>query len=77
MKTKVDVENRLKIGEVLTRSIRLFNELVPKYGPKLINVFLVGTKHDDEFFRANCLSNLSELLNYSLGQNIFEIINCL
>ena len=80
MKTKLDVENRLKIGEVLTRSIRLFNELVPKYGPKLINAFLVGTKHDDEFFRASCLSNLGEtckLLNYSLGQNIFEIINCL
>jgi hypothetical protein len=80
MTNKLDVENRLKIGEVLTKSIRLFNELVPKYGAKLINVFLSGTKHDDEIFRSSCLSNLGEtckLLNYSLHQNIFEIINCL
>ena len=80
MKNKLDVESRLKIGEVLTKSIRLFNELVPVFAPKLINVFLIGTKHEDDFIRSSCLSNLGEtckLLNYSLSQNIFEIINCL
>jgi hypothetical protein len=80
MKNKLDVESRLKIGEVLTRSIRLFNELVPMYAPKLINIFLAGTKHDDDYFRSSCLSNIGEtckLSNYSINQNIFEIINCL
>ena len=80
MNNKLDVENRLKVGEVLTKSIRSFHELAPKYGPKLINTFLIGTKHSDELFRSSCLSNMGEickLLNYSIQQNIYEIINCI
>ena len=38
----LDTESRMKIGEVLTKSIRNYNELVPKYAPTLINVFLTG-----------------------------------
>lgn len=78
---KLNVEDRLKIGEVLTKTIRNFNELVPIYAPKLINAFLCGLKVcDNEIFKSSCLSNLGEtckLLNYSLQDNIFEILNCL
>ncbi len=76
----MDVESRLKIGEVLTKSIRTFNELVPKFGSKLIRAFLVGTRSSDEFLRSSSLSNLGEtckLLNYSLANYLVEIINCL
>lgn len=79
-KNKLDIENRLKIGEVLTKTVRNFNELVPSYGPKLINTFLVGAKNQDEMIRSSSLSNLGEtckLLNFSLANNIYEIINCL
>ena len=75
----LDLETRLKIGEVLTKSIRNFNELVPKYGPKLIDCFLVGCKNPEEFIRSSSLSNLGEtckLLKYSLGHSIFEIAQC-
>jgi hypothetical protein len=77
---RLDVLNRLKVGEVLTKTVRNFNELVPKYGPTLLSAFLVGCKHNDDLFRASSLSNLGEtckLLNYSLGDNLNEIINCL
>lgn len=77
---KLDLETRLKIGEALTKTVKNFNDLLPKYGNKLINAFLSGCRSDDEFFRSSSLSNLGEtckLLNYSLNQNIHEIINCL
>ena len=77
---KLDLETQLKIGEVLTKTVKNFNELLPKYGTKLLDAFLVGCKNDDEFIRSSSLSNLGEtckLLNYSLSQNIHEIINCL
>lgn len=77
---KLDVETQLKVGEALTKTVKNFNDLLPKYGPKLIDAFLVGCKNDDEFIRSSSLSNLGEtckLLNYSLSQNIHEIINCL
>ena len=77
---RLDMETKLKIGEVLTKTVRKFNELVPVYGNRLINAFLIGCKHEDEMLRSSSLSNLGEtckLLNYSIQQNIFEIINCL
>lgn len=78
---KLSVEDRLKVGEVLTKTVRNFNELVPIYAPKLINAFLCGLKVcDDEIFKSSCLSNLGEtckLLKYSLTDNIYEILNCL
>ncbi len=77
---RLDIETKLKIGEVLTKTVRNFNELVPIYGQRLINAFLIGCKHEDEMLRSSSLSNLGEtckLLNYSIQQNIFEIINCL
>jgi hypothetical protein len=77
---KLDIETRLKLGEILTRTVRNFAELVPNYGPKLINAFLVGCKHPDELMRASSLSNLGEtckLMNYTLQTCIHEIINCL
>lgn len=79
-KKLVNVEDRMKIGEVMTKTVRNFGQLAPKYGAKLIHVFLVGTKHENEMIRSSCLSNLGELcklLNYSLSLNIYEIINCL
>ena len=77
---RLDLENRLKIGEVLTKTVRDFNDLVPKYGARLLGVFLVGCKNDEELFRSSSLSNLGEtckLLNYSIKNDIYEIINCL
>ena len=77
---KLDVDNRLKVGEVLTKTIKNFGELVPSYGIKLVNTFLIGAKHEDLVLRASSLSNLGEvckLLNYSLSLNIHEVINCL
>jgi len=65
---------------VLTKSIRTFNELVPKFGTKLIQAFLVGARNPDEFLRSSSLSNLGEtckLLNYSLADYLTEITNCL
>ncbi len=77
---KLDVDNKLKVGEVLTKTVKNSGQLVPKYGPKLINAFLVSTKNENEFLRASALSNLGEvckLLKFSLSLNIHEIINCL
>ncbi len=77
---KLDIETRLKIGEVLTRTVKNFNDLLPKYGNMLIDAFLIGCKHEDDLFRSSSLSNLGEtckLLNFSLHTNIHEIINCL
>lgn len=70
----------MKIGEVLTKSIRNYNELVPKYAPLLLNAFLTGSRNPDEFLRSSSLSNLGEtckLMNYSLALHITEITNCL
>jgi len=77
---KLDLETRLKIGESLTKTVKNFNDLLPKYGNKLIDAFLIGCKHEDDLFRSSSLSNLGEtckLLNYSLHLNVHEIINCL
>jgi hypothetical protein len=79
-KKQLDLETRLKIGEVLTKTVKNFNDLLPKYGDNLIDAFLIGCKNEDELFRSSSLSNLGEtckILNYSLHQNIHEIINCL
>jgi hypothetical protein len=81
MGEKLDVENRLKVGEILTKTVRGFGELVPVYGKKLIGAFLVGVRRsDDEIYKASCLSNLGELcklMNYSIQENVFEILSCL
>ena len=77
---KLSAENKLKIGESLTRTIRNYNDLVPKYAPKLLQMLLVGCKNDDELIRASSLSNIGEtckLLKYSLQTHINEILNCL
>ncbi|CAF0924975.1 unnamed protein product [Brachionus calyciflorus] len=79
---KLHVDDRLKIGEVLTKTIRTFNELISLYAPKLINAFLIGIKSSDydEVFQSSCLSNLGEickLLNYSIQNDIYEILSCL
>ena len=78
--SKLDLETRLKLGEVLTKTVRNFGELVPHYGPKLLNAFLFGCKHEDEFIRASSLSNLGEtckMLKYALQSSLAEIVNCL
>ena len=76
---KLDENDRLKVGEVIMKLIKNLNELVPFYGDKLINVFLISCKSGDEFIRASSLSNLGEtckLLNYKILDNLNEIINC-
>jgi hypothetical protein len=76
---KLNENDRLKMGEVIMKLIRNLNELVPFYGEKLISVFLVSCKSDDEFIRISSLSNLGEtckLLNYKIVENLNEIVNC-
>jgi hypothetical protein len=80
--SKLNLEYRLKVGEVLTKTIRIFNELIPIYAPKLLNAFLIGCKSDEkeEFIKTSSLSNIGEvcrLLKFSLNDNINEILNCL
>ena len=77
---KLDVDNKLKIGESLTKTIKSYNELVPKYAPKLLNMFLNGCRSEDELIRSSSLSNLGEmckLMKYSLQFSIYEILDCL
>lgn len=77
---KIDPETQLKIGEILAKAVRNMGELVPHFGQKLLNAFLIGTKHSDEFVRASSLSNIGEtckILNFGLQINLCEIIFCL
>ena len=53
--------------------------LVDGYGNRLLDAFLSGCKDTNEMMRSSALSNLAEtcrLLDYSLGNHIHEILNC-
>ncbi|VVC25878.1 Armadillo-type fold,RNA polymerase II assembly factor Rtp1, C-terminal,Armadillo-like helical [Cinara cedri] len=72
-------ETRLKIGEVLMKTVKLLNEITPSYKNLLLNTFMAGVRDDDHLVRASSLSNLADicrLLRYSLGSIVAEIVNC-
>ena len=76
---RLDTDSKLKMGETLTRTVRNFGELVPCYGNRLLDAFLSGCKDSNKMVRSSALSNLAEtcrLLDFSLGNHIHEILNC-
>ncbi|XP_015374232.1 PREDICTED: uncharacterized protein LOC107169075 [Diuraphis noxia] len=72
-------ETRLKIGEVLMKTIKSLNETIPLYKNRLLNTFMAGVRDNDHLVRASSLSNLADvcrLLRYNLGSIVAEIVNC-
>ncbi|XP_060846775.1 uncharacterized protein LOC132926437 [Rhopalosiphum padi] len=72
-------ETRLKIGEVLMKTVKLLNETIPLYKNRLLNTFMAGVRDNDHLVRASSLSNLADicrLLRYNLGSIVSEIVNC-
>ena len=77
--SKLNENDRLKVGEVIMKCVRNLNELLPFYGNDILNVFLISCKSTDELIRASSLSNIGEtckLLNYKIIDNLNEILNC-
>ncbi|KAL5238399.1 hypothetical protein ACI65C_005809 [Semiaphis heraclei] len=72
-------ETRLKIGEVLMKTVKSLNETIPLYKNRLLNTFMAGVRDNDHLVRASSLSNLADicrLLRYNLGSIVAEIVNC-
>ncbi|XP_050438421.1 transport and Golgi organization protein 6 homolog isoform X2 [Adelges cooleyi] len=72
-------ETRLKIGEVLMKTVRLLNETIPLYKNRLLNTFMAGVRDNDHLVRASSLSNLADLcrlLRYNLGSIVSEVVSC-
>lgn len=72
-------ETRLKIGEVLMKTVKMLNETIPLYKNRLLNTFMTGVRDNDHLVRASSLSNLADicrLLRYNLGSIVAEIVNC-
>ncbi|KAF5293118.1 hypothetical protein FQA39_LY13728 [Lamprigera yunnana] len=72
-------EVRMKIGEVLVRTVKCLGETASLYKPLLLNTFLATTKDHDHLIRASSLSNLGEIcraLGYKLGSIVHEVLAC-
>ncbi|XP_025420245.1 uncharacterized protein LOC112690445 isoform X2 [Sipha flava] len=72
-------ETRLKIGEVLMKTVKFLNETIPWHKNRLINTFMAGVRDEDHLLRASSLSNLADvcrLLRYKLGSIVAEIVKC-
>ncbi|XP_060856530.1 uncharacterized protein LOC132934258 isoform X2 [Metopolophium dirhodum] len=72
-------ETRLKIGEVLMKTVKSLNETIPLYKNRLLNTFMAGVRDNDHFVRASSLSNLADIcriLRFNLGSIIEEIVKC-
>ncbi|XP_050528671.1 transport and Golgi organization protein 6 homolog isoform X2 [Daktulosphaira vitifoliae] len=72
-------ETRLKIGEVLMKTVKTLNDTISLYKNRLLNTFMAGVRDNDFLVRASSLSNLADiccLLRYNLGSIISEIVNC-
>jgi len=73
-------ETRMKVGEVLMRTVRALGDMVSKYREPLIHTFLRGARDPDSAHRASSLSNLGELcqrLGFLLGSVVHEVTACL
>ncbi|XP_006730171.1 transport and Golgi organization protein 6 homolog [Leptonychotes weddellii] len=73
-------ETRMKVGEVLMRTVRALGDMVSKYREPLIHTFLRGARDPDSAHRASSLSNLGELcqrLDFLLGSVVHEVTACL
>uniref|UniRef100_A0A8C3VWB1 Transport and golgi organization 6 homolog n=1 Tax=Catagonus wagneri TaxID=51154 RepID=A0A8C3VWB1_9CETA len=79
-KDKHTAETRMKVGEVLMRTVRALGDMVSKYREPLIHTFLRGARDPDSAHRASSLSNLGELcqrLDFLLGSVVHEVTACL
>uniref|UniRef100_A0A287BPU8 Transport and golgi organization 6 homolog n=1 Tax=Sus scrofa TaxID=9823 RepID=A0A287BPU8_PIG len=79
-KDKHTAETRMKVGEVLMRTVRALGDMVSKYREPLIHTFLRGARDPDGAHRASSLSNLGELcqrLDFLLGSVVHEVTACL
>ncbi|XP_036753531.2 transport and Golgi organization protein 6 homolog isoform X1 [Manis pentadactyla] len=79
-KDKHTPETRMKVGEVLMRTVKALGDMVSKYQEPLIHTFLRGVRDPDCAHRASSLSNLGELcqrLDFLLGSVLHEVTACL
>ncbi|XP_067933371.1 transport and Golgi organization protein 6 homolog [Watersipora subatra] len=73
-------ETRLKVGEVITKATRQLGDLAPSFSNIILPSILIGCKAKDDLLRASSLVNLGELcklLHYSMGNHVYEIVECL
>ncbi|XP_066278108.1 transport and Golgi organization protein 6 homolog [Branchiostoma lanceolatum] len=73
-------EDRMKLGEILTKVTRSLGSFLPHYSLPLLTALLCGARDPDTHVRASSLANLGEvchLLRFSLGPIIHEIFACL
>ncbi|ESO91002.1 hypothetical protein LOTGIDRAFT_163518 [Lottia gigantea] len=78
-KTSLQSEHKIKVGEALVKTSRVLGDMLPKYKNILLPAVLCGVKDTDPLIRASSLSNLTELsqlLHFSIGSHIHEIISC-
>ncbi|KAI8479639.1 Transport and Golgi organization protein 6 [Branchiostoma belcheri] len=79
-KKKRRTEDRMKLGEILTKVTRSLGSLLPHYSQPLLAALLCGVRDPDTHVRASSLANLGEvchLLKFSIGPIIHEIFACL
>ncbi|KAI8479699.1 Transport and Golgi organization protein 6 [Branchiostoma belcheri] len=79
-KKKRRTEDRMKLGEILTKVTRSLGSLLPHYSQPLLAALLCGVRDPDIHVRASSLANLGEvchLLKFSIGPIIHEIFACL
>ncbi|XP_055001672.1 transport and Golgi organization protein 6 homolog [Sorex araneus] len=73
-------ETRMKVGEVLMRTVRALGDMLSRYRDPLIHAFLRGARDPDGTHRASSLANLGELcqrLDFLLGSVVHEVTACL
>lgn len=76
----INVETRVKLGEILVKMTRNLGEMVSPYKNILINGFLCAIRDADSLMRASslsCLAELCKVLGFRLGNDVIEVIYCL
>ncbi|XP_076476756.1 transport and golgi organization 6 isoform X2 [Bombus vancouverensis nearcticus] len=76
----INVETRVKLGEILVKMTKSLGEMVSPYKNILINGFLCAIRDADSLMRASslsCLAELCKVLGFRLGDDVIEVIYCL
>ncbi|XP_060820385.1 transport and Golgi organization protein 6 homolog isoform X1 [Bombus pascuorum] len=76
----INVETRVKLGEILVKMTRNLGEMVSSYKSILINGFLCAIRDADSLMRASslsCLAELCKVLGFRLGDDVIEVIYCI
>lgn len=76
---ELEIDERLKIGEVILKVTEMMGELSYKYKDVLINCFLVGSRDENDEFRASSLANLGTICRIFTYQihNFFQEVSFL